>query len=32
MPSIEDNLPPTNEGYGTKEYWWVKHMQPDPIR
>jgi hypothetical protein len=32
MPSIEDNLPPTNEGYGTKEYWWVKHRQPDPVR
>lgn len=24
MPSkIEENLPPTNEGYGTKEYWSV---------
>jgi hypothetical protein len=24
MPrSAEANLPPTNEGYGTKEYWWV---------
>jgi hypothetical protein len=24
MPShIEENLPPTNEGYGTKDYWCV---------
>jgi hypothetical protein len=30
MPSkIEENLPPTNEGYGTKEYWYARYPRPE---
>ncbi|KAK1921522.1 S-adenosyl-L-methionine-dependent methyltransferase [Papiliotrema laurentii] len=31
MPSkIEENLPPTNEGYGTKEYWEQRYTNEAP--